>query len=69
LKAFARHLKPYLPGILAHCRRSVGTNLIEGINTGSRRSSGWLTASAMTPISSSKSGRRFPEFGEEPFFA
>lgn len=32
LKAFARRLKPYLPGILAHCRWPLGTNLIEGIN-------------------------------------
>jgi len=32
LKAFARRLKPYLPGILAHCHWPLGTNLIEGIN-------------------------------------
>jgi len=32
LKAFARRLKPYVPGILAHCRWPLGTNLIEGIN-------------------------------------
>lgn len=32
LKAFARHLKPYVPGILAHCHWPLGTNLIEGIN-------------------------------------
>ncbi len=32
LKAFARKLQPYLPGILAHCRWPLGTNLIEGIN-------------------------------------
>ena len=32
LKVFARRLKPYLPGILAHCRWPLGTNLIEGIN-------------------------------------
>jgi transposase len=32
LKAFARRLKGYLPGILAHCRWPLGTNLIEGIN-------------------------------------
>ena len=32
LKAFARNLKPYVPGILAHCRWPLGTNLIEGIN-------------------------------------
>ena len=32
LKLFARRLKPYLPGILAHCRWPLGTNLIEGIN-------------------------------------
>ncbi len=24
--------RPYLPGILAHCRYPLGTNLIEGIN-------------------------------------
>ena len=29
---FARRLKPYLPGILAHSRWPVGTNLVEGIN-------------------------------------
>jgi transposase len=32
LKAFARRLKPFLAGILAHCRWPLGTNLIEGIN-------------------------------------
>jgi len=32
LIAFARRLQPYLPGILAHCRWPLGTNLIEGIN-------------------------------------
>lgn len=32
LKRFAAKLKPYLPGILAHCRFPLGTNLIEGIN-------------------------------------
>jgi transposase len=32
LKRFATNLKPYLPGILAHCRFPLGTNLIEGIN-------------------------------------
>jgi transposase len=31
LKKFARNLTPYLPGILAHCRWPLGTNLIEGI--------------------------------------
>ena len=32
LKVFARRLKGYLPGILAHSRWPLGTNLIEGIN-------------------------------------
>ena len=32
LQRFARRLKPYLRGILAHCRWPLGTNLIEGIN-------------------------------------
>ena len=32
LKRFAANLRPYLPGILAHCRFPMGTNLIEGIN-------------------------------------
>jgi transposase len=32
LKRFARLLKPYVPGILAHCRYPLVTNLIEGIN-------------------------------------
>lgn len=32
LKRFAQRLKPYVPGILAHCRYPLGTNLIEGIN-------------------------------------
>jgi len=32
LKRFAANLKPYLSGILAHCRFPLGTNLIEGIN-------------------------------------
>lgn len=32
LRRFAQKLRPYLPGILAHCRYPLGTNLIEGIN-------------------------------------
>jgi transposase len=32
LRRFARMLRPYLPGILAHCKYPLGTNLIEGIN-------------------------------------
>ena len=32
LKRFARRLKPYVRGIIAHCRYPLGTNLIEGIN-------------------------------------
>ena len=32
LRRFARALRPYLSGILAHCRYPLGTNLIEGIN-------------------------------------
>lgn len=32
LRRFAQKLRPYLAGILAHCRYPLGTNLIEGIN-------------------------------------
>lgn len=32
LRRFANKLRSYLPGILAHCRYPLGTNLIEGIN-------------------------------------
>jgi transposase len=32
LRLFAQRLRPYAPGILAHCRYPLGTNLIEGIN-------------------------------------
>jgi transposase len=32
LRRFARRLRPYLSGILAHCQYPLGTNLIEGIN-------------------------------------
>lgn len=32
LKAFARKLKAYLPGILAHCEYPLHTSLLEGIN-------------------------------------
>jgi len=32
LRIFVRRLQPYLPGILAHCRWPLGTNLVEGIN-------------------------------------
>ncbi|RTQ80985.1 ISL3 family transposase [Stenotrophomonas maltophilia] len=32
LRTFVRRLQPYLPGILAHCRWPLGTNLVEGIN-------------------------------------
>jgi len=33
---FAKRLKPYLPGILAHSRWPLGTNLVEGINNRSK---------------------------------
>jgi transposase len=32
LRRFAQNLRPYLSGILAHCRWPLGTNLVEGIN-------------------------------------
>ncbi len=32
LRRFAKRLRPYLSGILAHCQYPLGTNLIEGIN-------------------------------------
>jgi transposase len=32
LMTFAQRLKPYVPGILAHCRWPLGTNIVEGIN-------------------------------------
>lgn len=32
LRRFARRLRPYLSGILAHCRDPLGTNLVEGID-------------------------------------
>jgi transposase len=32
LKAFARKLRNYLPGLLAHCRYPLHTSLLEGIN-------------------------------------
>lgn len=32
LRHFAKKLRPYLPGILAHCKYPLGTNLIEGMN-------------------------------------
>lgn len=32
LRRFARNLRPYLPGIRAHCRWPLDTNLVEGIN-------------------------------------
>ena len=32
LKRFARKLKEYLPGILAHCHQRLHTSLLEGIN-------------------------------------
>ena len=32
LKDFARKLKPYLPGIVAHCRWPLHTSVLEGIN-------------------------------------
>ena len=66
LKRFARRLKPYIAGILAHCRYPLGTNLIEGITTRSRSSSAWPSASETTTTSSSRSGQPSPEMGEEP---
>jgi transposase len=41
LKLFAQRLKPYLPGILAHCRYPLGTNLVEGINNKIKGSRLW----------------------------
>lgn len=32
LRRFARALRLYLPGILAHCRYPLGTDMIKGIN-------------------------------------
>lgn len=32
LRLFAKRLRPYVAGILAHCRYPLGTNLIEGMN-------------------------------------
>jgi transposase len=32
LLSFAKRLKPYLPGILAHCRWPLHTSFLEGIN-------------------------------------
>jgi transposase len=32
LRLFAQKLRPYLSGILVHCRWPLGTNLVEGIN-------------------------------------
>jgi transposase len=32
LKAFARKLRGYLPGLLAHCRYPLHTSVLEGIN-------------------------------------
>lgn len=32
LRRFAKRLKPYVPGILAHCRHRLHTSLLEGIN-------------------------------------
>ncbi|WP_367616309.1 hypothetical protein [Pseudomonas vanderleydeniana] len=32
LSQFALRLKPYLPGILAHTRWPLGTNLVESVN-------------------------------------
>ena len=32
LQRFAKRLKPYLPGILAHCWHRLHTSLLEGIN-------------------------------------
>lgn len=32
LKRFARKLKDYLPGVLAHCRHPLNTSVLEGIN-------------------------------------
>ena len=32
LKEFARKLRGYLPGILAHCKWRLNTSILEGIN-------------------------------------
>ena len=60
LKAFARNLKPYVSGILAHCRWPLGTNLIEASTTRSRSSSAWPTASATTTYFFLKIRAAFP---------
>ena len=32
LRKFAKRLKPYVPGIIAHCKYRLHTSLLEGIN-------------------------------------
>lgn len=63
LKTFAQRLKPYVPGILAHCRWPLGTNIVKGINNIIKR----MAYSYRDAASSSfESGPPSPEFGEEP---
>ena len=66
LKVFVRRLEPYLPGILAHCSWPLGTNLVEGINNKIKVIKRMAYGYRDEPTSSSRSGRRSPDLGEEP---
>jgi transposase len=57
LKKFARNLRRYLRGLLAHCWRPLHTSLLEGINNKIKVIKRMATASETTTTSSSKNGR------------
>lgn len=65
LRAFPRKLEPYLPGILAHCRWPLGTNLAEGINNKSKMIKR-VAYGYRGDVASSRSGRHSQDLGEEP---
>ena len=78
LRRFAKRLKPYVPGILDHCRHRLRISLPEGIHNKIMVISAWPAVSGMAPNFNSKSGPRFPELrmtnekgpalhGTEPF--
>lgn len=63
---FARRIKPYLPGILAHTRWPLWTNLFERHQQPDQGDQAHSPmASAMTTTSSSRSGQPSPEIGED----
>ena len=66
LEEFARRLKDYLPGILAHCRWPLHTSLLEGINNKIKVIKRMAYGFRDDEYFSSRSELPFPEIPDEP---